>query len=434
MKELVVLILAGGIGKRFSPFTTEKILFPFLGKPLVEFSVRQAIPKEASRIICITNEKNHELFRSLSFPIPHECMKQTSPTGMADAIVRASELIHGCSLLILIADDVFDPTLPQRVIQRAIETNAQAVLPGWKTDAYFPGGYLVIDSNQIKSIQEKPGEGNEPSAHVNISGHFIEDSDALLSAISSTTSEHDDMYEQALSQLMEKHTVVMEPYEGDFSSLKYPWHVLQVMDNLLSHVTDYRGEGVVIKPNVVIEGPVYLGNNVKIMEYTKIVGPCYIGDNTIVGNNNVIRYSMIGSNCVTGFSTDITRSYVGDDCWFHSNYIGDSVLEKNISMGSGAVLANLKLDEGTITSNVQDKKISTSRNKLGALIGQHVRIGVNASIMPGIKIGSNSFIGAGITLTQDIPEDSFVSMDTSIKIRKNTKPISSDREQFKKKI
>ena len=156
----------------------------------------------------------------------------------------------------------------------------------------------------------------------------------LLSAIASSDSKSDDIYEQALSSLMAEHRFTLIPHEGRFVSLKYPWHILDVMSYVLAHgLQPGRGKHVDIKNNVSLEGPVYIGNNVRIFENTKIVGPVYIGDNTVIGNNNIIRDSYIGANCVTGFNTDITRSYVGDQCWLHANYIGDSVLEGNVSMG-----------------------------------------------------------------------------------------------------
>lgn len=434
MKDLVVLVLAGGTGSRFWPFSTDKLLFPFAGRSLIDRTITQVIPSSAKKIVIVTNEQNHETFARLSFPIPHILVKQQSPEGMGHAIRITASEIAGHSLLILIGDDLFDVTLPEQIVNAAHESHAFGVIPGWKTSSYFPGGYIELNGKKIVSIQEKPGAGNEPSSYITFSGHYIDDADILLSTLSSISSDHDDHYEKALDILMKERDFYMHEYTGAFLSLKYPWHVLPIMDELLKTIHSYEGEGLVIKEHVVIEGPVYFGKNVKVMEFTKIVGPVYIGDNTIIGNNNVIRYSMIGNNCVTGFSTDITRSYIGNDCWFHTNYIGDSVLEENVSMGSGAVLANLKLDEGMIQSSIKGEKINTQRNKVGSLIGKNVRIGVNASIMPGVKIGKNSFVGAGLTITEDIQEESFVKGTTMIRIEKNVKRIEQNRDQFKDQI
>src|SRR3972149_10890370 len=280
---------------------------------------------------------------------------------MADAILTAEIQLRGHRLLILIADNLVPSTLLTAVIAKAGKAQAFAVVPGWKTPGYYPGGYLALKGDRITEIREKPGEGNEPSKYINVSGHYIKSSELLLSALKETKSNEDDIYERALSNLMSHQNVIMEPYEGSTTSLKYPWHLLDVMVLLLGQLTPKRGKNVVIKPNVIIEGPVIIGDNVKIFENTKIVGPSYIGNNTIVGNNNMIRASHIGDNCVIGFNCDITRSYIGNGCWLHSNYIGDSVLEADVSLGSGTVLANLRLDEGNISSMVQGQRLSTGR-------------------------------------------------------------------------
>lgn len=433
-KELVALVLAGGTGKRFWPLTTNKLLFPFLGKPLISHTVVDILPKEVSRLVLVTNKENNKALDVLHFPVPHSMVIQRNPLGMADAILSTSSKIPNCQLLVIIADDLFDEKLLSEVVARAKKTRPFGIIPGWKSPFYFHGGYLRLDGTRIVGIVEKPGEGKEPSRYVDISGQFFADSNRLLDVLGRTESQDDDVYEQAKSALMQEEVFEMIPYEGNFSSLKYPWNVLDIMDQLLTQVTDHMGKNVEIKQDVVIEGQVWIGDNVKIFENTKIVGPCYIGDNTIIGNNNIIRGSHIGTGCVTGFNTDITRSYVGDNCWFHSNYIGDSVLEGDVSMGSGNVLANLRLDEGEIFSVVRGERINTKRTKLGAIIAKHVRIGVNTSIMPGVKIGAHAMIGAGLMVDHDIPEGSFVAGGIPMVVTKNTRGVGKNRDDFKKKL
>jgi bifunctional UDP-N-acetylglucosamine pyrophosphorylase/glucosamine-1-phosphate N-acetyltransferase len=435
-KEIVAVVLAAGVGKRFWPLTTDKSSFPFLGKAFIEHSVIDALPREITRVVFVANQENYKYFQNLNLKIPHLVVTQPSPNGMADAILNVQSVISDAAILVMIADHLVEKKLFQDIIRTSQKENYFGVISGWKTEKYFPGGYLILEKDRIKDIIEKPGEGKEPSNYVYVTGQYLDDLNVLIDQIRKTSSINDDIYEKALSELAKHSEFVMEPYTGRSASLKYPWHVLDVMEDLLNRDNvAYRGENVTVKQNVVIEGNVHIGNNVRIFENTKIVGPVYIGDNTIIGNNNIIRDSHIGSGCVTGFNTDITRSYIGDECWFHSNYIGDSILEGNVSMGSGSVLANLRLDEGTVFSAVNSEKISTGKNKLGAIIGKNVRIGVNVSTMPGIKIGKNSFIGAGCTIDHDIPDDSFVHVKSELVIRANQKQINQKgREEFKSKI
>ncbi len=435
-RELVAVVLAGGAGSRFWPLTTNKIVFPFLGKTLFDYSVHDVIPKEVNRAVIIANRDNQEALRRVKLSVPSVTLIQQNPLGMADALLSGASEIAGSELLILIADDLSDRGLMQRVAARGRASGAFGVLPGWRSETYFPGGYLKTDNNRITGIVEKPGEGKTPSPYVAISGQYIRSSDALLDELKRTrTTGSDDAYERALTSLMQHEEFVMEPYEGRFISLKYPWYVLDVMEYLLTNrIKSHRGAGVEIRDRVTIEGNVYLDDGVKVFENTKIVGPCYIGKNTIVGNNNIIRASHIGANCVTGFSTDISRSYIGDACWFHTNYMGDSVVEEDVSMGSGAVLANLRLDDGEISTRVGDTKVLTGRNKLGGMIAKGVRIGVNASIMPGVKIGTNCFIGSGVVVSKDLQEGMFVQQKAEYILEKNTKSSLPSRENFKKAL
>ncbi|MBI3956346.1 NTP transferase domain-containing protein [Candidatus Gottesmanbacteria bacterium] len=405
-KDLVAVVLAGGEGKRFWPITTDKNLFPFFGKTFFEHAIAHSLPKEVSRVVVVANEDNAPFFQSFTFSVPHDVVTQKSAKGMSDAVLAASAKLQGASLLIVIADVLEDGSVFRRIVKRGLSERVFGVIAGWKPDTYYPGGYLALKGSKILGIHEKPGQGNEPSQYVNVSGHFIAHAGKLVAAIRGTRSDADDLYEKAVTSLMQSEEFVLEPYDGPVTSLKYPWHVLDVMDVLLKDISSHQGKNLEIRNNVVIEGNVTFGDNVKVFENTKIVGPCYIGENTIIGNNNIVRHSHIGAGCVTGFNTDITRSYIGDNCWFHSNYIGDSVIEEDVSMGSGTVCANLRLDRGEIASAIGDNRMNTRRTKLGALIGKNVRIGVNTSFMPGVRIGSNSMVGAGLVVSRDISDAS----------------------------
>jgi acetyltransferase-like isoleucine patch superfamily enzyme len=68
------------------------------------------------------------------------------------------------------------------------------------------------------------------------------------------------------------------------------------------------------------------------------------------------------------------------------------------------------------------------------MIGRGVRIGVNVSIMPGIKIGSGSFVGAGVVLGEDLPDGKYCRITPTVQISDNTKQPGTSRDEFKKKL
>ena len=216
--------------------------------------------------------------------------------------------------------------------------------------------------------------------------------------------------------------MVFLPYKGYWGYMKYPWHVLSICDYFLRNLKGKKIKKAYIAKTATITGDVYIEDNCRIMDNATVVGPTYIGRASIIGNNSLVRESMIGDRCVVGYATEVVRSWIGNDSWFHTNYIGDSVVSRNTAMGAGSVLANFRLDEQPITSGITDKKAATGRVKLGSITGENVRIGVNTSVMPGVKIGRNCVVGAGVCLDKDIPNESFV------KLRKHSYEISINKK------
>lgn len=432
--KTTALVLAAGIGKRFWPLTGAKSLFSFAEEPLLATTLTALARAGFSRIVVVASPQDYANITALRISGAEiAVVEQSHASGMANAVLAAKDEIGGAPCLILNAHDVVDEALFTRV---SSETKGEsAFVVGKSVSSYFDGGYIQMDGARVSQIVEKPGEGKAPSRFVNLVFHFFPRLDEFANTIGSVKSKGDDVYEKALSLYAQTHTVRLVPYEGLWLPLKYPWHILDILPTRLLQLRGRRGRNVHIGANVVIEGEVVLGDDVHIFENTKIVGPCFIGAGTIVNNNNIIRESIIGEGCVTGFSTEITRSVVGSGCWFHNNYIGDSVVAADVYLGGGTKLANLRLDEGEISSWVGDTKMKTGRTKLGAIIGTGVRIGINASIMPGVKIGEGSFVGAGVVLDRDVPDRSFCFARPGYEIKPNTKRVSSEaRKTFKARI
>ena len=73
--------------------------------------------------------------------------------------------------------------------------------------------------------------------------------------------------------------------------------------------------------------------------------------------------------------------------------MGDSIVGKNSNLGSGTKIATLRLDKGIIEVTHQGRKMSTDRKKFGAIIGDEVNTGINASVNSGTILGNNVKVG-----------------------------------------
>ena len=96
------------------------------------------------------------------------------------------------------------------------------------------------------------------------------------------------------------------------------------------------------------------------------------------------------------------RSYIGPKSWFHSNYVGDSVVEGESNMGSGARLANWRFDGKSVGLKLKDKVIDSGKTKLGAIMAKGVKLGINASIMPGVTLGEKAIVGSGLVVNRAV--------------------------------
>jgi len=432
-----VILLAGGESIRFWPFT-HKNLTPFFGKSLLYWHYEQLVRIGVKNVVVVANKDSIKDIKSV--PVPKKLFVTFAVQegrGPGQAVLAAGVYLEDKPVLILNGSDIYEDDLLRQMMDIYRRNPECLSIAAVRVTSYFPGGYMKLKKDgTIAEIIEKPKEGKEPSDIVSLVVDVIPNIRTFSAVLETYKKRPADGYERAVNKLLKDGTKGLPVLTtSEWLYLKYPWHILNVMDACLATIQGQNIDSTVkIGQFVTIEGPVIIEEDVKISEGTKIVGPVFIGRGTIVGNNNIIRRSHIGSMCVTGFSTDITRSYIGNNSWFHTNYIGDSVIAPDVSMGSGTVLANLRLDESAISSKVKDEQINTRRVKLGAMIGKGVRIGVNVSIMPGVKIGSRSFVGAGVVLGEDLGDGKYCRVTPTVMITENLKKAGESREEFKKKL
>jgi len=416
------------------PITEDKFLLDFLGKPLLEHQIKLACEAGLSHFVIIGNPENIAKIEQITKKIPGikvDLALQKKSSGIADALKSAEPFLHG-QILVINPNDVFSSSAYTKIIAEAGKASAASYILGYQVQKYFPGGYLQVNSqNELLHIVEKPNPGEEPSNLVNILIHCHNNPEELLRYIETAQTTKDDVYECALDSMVKGgHKIKVVLYNDFWAPIKYPWHIFKVTEYFLDNAQPYVASSARISEKASIEGKVILSDNVKVLENAVIRGPVYIGANSIIGNNALVRdYSHIGSNSVIGYSTEVKHSYIGDNCWFHSNYIGDSIVDDNCSLGAGTVLANFRLDEGSIQVKVGDSLVDTGYDKLGAIVGRGCRIGVNASLMPGVRVGPDSFVGPQICLRQDLEANKIALLESKYQVEDNETRLDEGKRQ-----
>jgi len=408
MSGPVVLVLAGGVSSRFWPLR-DKLLLPFGPRSLLERHLLCLSHLGCDRMVIVTRPDAEAEVRALASAVPGEIRVavQQEAKGMADAVLCARPQLEAFgegAVYVTQAHDVVEERLHAELLARWSRGGASGLIGAVRVKEYFPGGYLTLDGNRVTSVVEKPAPGSEPSDLVNLVAH-IHGSWLALEQTLSYESAHgagDDAYERAISSLTETSYYEAHIYDGRWQGLKYPWHVLDVMDMLLDLWT--RG---VESPGEVYEqreDSVFMARDVRVFPGSHVVGPALVGPGCVIGHNALVRGSMIGAGSVVGFGCEVARSFLASGVELHHNYVGDSVFDDGSSMGYGATTANYRIDGRTVPSMVAGERLDSGREKLGLMLGAGTKVGVNTSTMPGVKIGRNALIGPAIKITRDVPD------------------------------
>lgn len=439
------LLLLAGRSRRFWPLE-EKSLWPFLGRPLLAHQVERLQEGGLRDITFVDGHHNLEQVYNLFSDVP-SIEQENLDLGMRGALLSALPHFKNEPVCIVSGNDVIEPEGFQTLIKTCEKAGADGAILVQRVKRYFPGGYIIASPNhqlpitnhqgrcvRVAGIVEKPGEGKEPSDLVNIVTHVHMRPEKLLEVLEDVSSERDDAYEVALTKLCKELNYIAVPYEGRWDAVKYPWHILDLTERFLGEIQKYANTQIrkcEVHPTAVVEGPVVLEEGVKVMAHAMVQGPSYIGKESIVGTNTLVRNSIVGEGCVIGFGSEIARSNLHSHVWTHTTYVGDSVIGRNVGFGAGTVIANFRLDEGEISSVINDpttftpsgvgesrggagEKVPTQRTKFGAVLGNDVRVGINVSFAPGVKVGKGSFISSAVYVARDVPEGKYVTVKQGV--------------------
>jgi bifunctional UDP-N-acetylglucosamine pyrophosphorylase/glucosamine-1-phosphate N-acetyltransferase len=114
--------------------------------------------------------------------------------------------------------------------------------------------------------------------------------------------------------------------------------------------------------------------------------------------------------------------------------VGDSVVMDGCSMGSGAVTANLRLDEQSVKLRVGPHTVDTGTSKFGVIMGEGSRLGVQASTMPGTRVGAGAFVGPAVCLREDLEPGKMILLRQDTEIRQAPALDASGREDMRRTL
>lgn len=180
--------------------------------------------------------------------------------------------------------------------------------------------------------------------------------------------------------------------EWEFIDVWYPWDILKANSYFLDRLTENSIEWeiedwakihgkIILGKWARIKSWVYIEWNVCIWENTVLWPNCYIRWNTVIWDNSHVWNACEIKNCAIWDNTKVA----------HLSYIWDSVLGDNVNIWAWSITANLRHDNWNVKALVKWKLIDTGLRKLGVVIWDNSRVGINTMFYPWRVLSSNSF-------------------------------------------
>jgi bifunctional UDP-N-acetylglucosamine pyrophosphorylase/glucosamine-1-phosphate N-acetyltransferase len=406
------VILAAGEGTRLKPITLNrpKPLIRINGKTILEHTISILKNLEITEIIVITNYREKDIKEYFNDGKKHgvkiQYKKQEKINGTAFAVNLVEPIIEDDFILIY-GDLLFNSAVIKKIINLFKTKNADAVLAVTPVDNPEKYGIVELDKEKrIKKIIEKPK--NNISSNLANTGIYVLTKDIFkkIKKIKKSKRGEYELTDAIKLMINEKKKVIAELIEKEnWIDIANPWDLLEANSWILQK--QKRKIYGTIEEGAHIIGSVTISKNTRIRSGAYIEGPAFIDEDTEIGPNCYIRpYTSIGKKVRIGNAVEIKNSIIMDKTHVgHLSYVGDSIICERCNLGAGTIIANYRFDSKSVKMKVKNKIINTKRRKLGAILGDDVKTGIHAVLLPGVKVGNKSWIGVKYIVDRDIAEN-----------------------------
>jgi bifunctional UDP-N-acetylglucosamine pyrophosphorylase/glucosamine-1-phosphate N-acetyltransferase len=427
---LAVAVLAAGKGTRMKS-DLPKVLQPLAGATLVERVLTSCDQLKPERRLLVVGHQAERVEQSLSHLGGLEFVLQQPQNGTGHAVQQLLEPLTGFEgdLLVLNGDV---PLLRPETLERllALHRSSGAAVTLLTARLEDPSGYGRVFANaqgDVSGIVEHRDCSDEQRRNnLTNAGIYCFNWAKLAAVLPQLTTDNDqgELYLTdtiaMLSPAMHVEVADADEINGINDRLQLSQCEAVLQERLRRHwmaegvsfidpasctlsENSRFGRDVVIEPQCHFRGATSVGDGCRI-------GPGCLLENASLGNNvqalySVIRDASVAAGCSIGpFAQIRPGAELSEGCHIgnfvevknsrlaagvkvnHLSYIGDADLGTKVNVGAGTITANY---DGV--------------NKHRTVIGAGSKTGANSVLVAPITLGDNVTVGAGSTLTKDVP-------------------------------
>lgn len=463
MESITTIILAAGKGTRMKS-NLVKVLHPILGLPMLSYPIELSLKgiKSEKTIVVVGYQADQIKGR---FKDPHlQFVVQEEQLGTGHAALQAVPFLQGAAGTVLIlCGDV--PLVKADTLHSLIDAygESSAALSVLTTETADPSGYgRILRSSKgwvEKIVEEKDASGKERAIREINTGIYCVKASFMIEGLTEIGKDNaqGEYYLTDLVGIAKKKRLRCSAYRAsnpaevmgintrvDLAVANEILKQEKLRELMLSGVTvlDPRttyvermvevGRETVLYPNCYLYGMTKIGERCIIESNTKI-SDSFLGNEVTIRPNVVITESKVEDGVIIGpFAhlrpsseirakakignfVEVKKSVIGRGSKAnHLAYIGDASLGEGVNIGAGTIFCNYDGFE-----------------KHRTVVGDGVFVGSNVELVAPVKVGNGSTIGAGSTITKDVPTG---ALGISRAKQRNIKGWSKRIERRRKKM
>jgi bifunctional UDP-N-acetylglucosamine pyrophosphorylase / glucosamine-1-phosphate N-acetyltransferase len=445
MKRISAIVMAAGLGKRMRS-KKAKVLHPVSGRPMVWYMASLARRVSDGNVVVVVGHQGEQVKAYLDQEKkslePMDIAVQSKQLGTGHAVQQAKSVLMPkgkpiAELCLILNGDT--PLLTQATVDRLLahHRDTRAVVTILTTELADPQGYGRVirraKGQVVKVVEDKDASPEEKTnQEVNV-GTYVVNSDFLFKALEKLKPNNaqgeyylTDIIGLAVSQGLlvsgmkttdsaecfgvnsREHLAFVEQVMRQ--RIRTQWLVAGVtmLDPNTTLIDDSVeiGQDTVLYPGVTIEGTTKIGCDAVIRSHSRVTNSI-VGDGVVIEDSSILDGAVVEHGATIG---PFARLRPGAIVRIKAK-VGNFVELKNVELGEGSKANHLtylgdatigkkvNIGAGTITCNYDGYK------KERTVIEDGVFIGSDSSLVAPVTIGKGAVVGAGATVTKDVPAD-----------------------------
>jgi bifunctional UDP-N-acetylglucosamine pyrophosphorylase/glucosamine-1-phosphate N-acetyltransferase len=439
---MVAIVLAAGEGRKMFPFdlTRQKCAIPIANEPIVRRLVRQLQQADVDGCVVVTGHHAGQVRETVGDLPKVTFVHQPQRDGTATATLLAlRELPDADEFVVAYGDVVLTQSDITALLRAHRESSAIAtVLVQRLTPPLDSRDWLCasVHGNRLTRV-----EGHPRGASHRLAGlfafrkeavPFLERNPGVMRSVPvGGMPPLEAELAQSLQMLVDagKEVIAIET-QGFVVDVDKPWHLLEaahrVVDELRGQFDEDRiaptakiddsaeidgrivlGEHCVIGKRVVVNGFLFADAGTQIVNGAILRGRIVTGRHCRLRDYCLLGDSVLGDRCIVGHGAEFEGLAFNTVYLYHYCEIF-GVLGEAVDIGAATVCGTLRFDDGETVHKVLGRREIPPIGANASYLGDFSRTGVNAILMPGVKVGAYCCIGPGVVLYDDVPHRTLV--------------------------